>query len=85
LLAAGLVVTALVSALNYREQTRRYHDALRLVTTSDLVPRRLVPPTGPRTEQNPHGYYRGRAGIPLAVLSLSHFAPPPAGQAYQAW
>jgi RNA polymerase sigma-70 factor (ECF subfamily) len=85
LLAAGLIVVALVSALNYHEQWRRYADALRLVTTSDLVPRRLVPPSGPRTEKDPHGNYRGRPGVPLAVFTLSHFAAAPAGHAYQAW
>jgi hypothetical protein len=85
LLAAGLVVLALVSALNYRERSQRYADALRLVTYSDLMPRRLVPPSGPRTERDPHGNYRGRPGVPLAVFTLSHFAPPPAGRVYQAW
>jgi RNA polymerase sigma-70 factor (ECF subfamily) len=85
LLAAGLIVLALVSVLSFREQSRRYADALRLVTFSDVVPRRLVPPSGPRTERERHGNYRGRPGVPLAVLTVSHLAPAPAGYAYQAW
>jgi RNA polymerase sigma-70 factor (ECF subfamily) len=85
LLAAGLIVFALASVLHFRAQARRHADALRLVTMSDTVPRRLVPPSGPRTENQPHGNYRGRDGVPLAVLTVSHFAPAPAGRAYQAW
>jgi RNA polymerase sigma-70 factor (ECF subfamily) len=85
LLAAGLIVLALFSILSFREQSRRSAAALRLVTFSDVVPRRLVPPSGPRTEKEPHGNYRGRPGVPLAVFTVSHLAPPPAGRAYQAW
>jgi RNA polymerase sigma-70 factor, ECF subfamily len=85
LVAAGLIVLVLVSALHYRERSRRHADALRLVTISDLVQRRLVPVSGPRTEQDPHGNYRGRPGVPLAVFTVSHFSPAPAGRAYQAW
>jgi RNA polymerase sigma-70 factor (ECF subfamily) len=84
-LAAGLVVLALFSVLSFREQSRGHAAALRLVTTSDVVPRRLVPPSGPRTKKEPHGYYRGRPGVPLAVITASHFAPAPAGRAYWAW
>jgi RNA polymerase sigma-70 factor (ECF subfamily) len=85
LFAAGLVVLGLVSVLHLREQSRRYSDALRLVTSSDVIPRRLAAATGPRTERETHANYRGRGGVPLAVLTFSHFAPAPAGSAYQAW
>jgi RNA polymerase sigma-70 factor (ECF subfamily) len=85
LLAAGLIILVLVAALNLREQSRQYYDALRLVTSSDVVPRRMAAGTGPRSEKETHGNYRGRPGVPLAVLTFSHFAPAPAGQAYQAW
>ena len=85
LFAAGLIVVALVGVGYLREQSRRYHDALRLVTYSDLVPRRMASPTGSQAETETHGNYRGRPGVPLAVLSFSHFTPAPAGHAYQVW
>ena len=85
LFAAGLIVVALVAAGYLREQSRRYHDALRLVTSSDVVPRRMAAPTGTRAESETHGNYRSRPGVPLAVLTFSHFTPAPAGRAYQAW
>jgi RNA polymerase sigma-70 factor (ECF subfamily) len=84
-LAAGLVVLALVSALHLRDQSRRYYGALRLVTSSDLVARRMAAPTGTGSEKEAHGNYRGRPGVPLAVLTISHFAPTPAGHAYRVW
>ena len=71
--------------MQLREQSRRYHDALRLVTSSDVVPRRMAPASGSRGETEIHGNYRGRPGVPLAVLTFSPFAPPPSGHAYQAW
>jgi len=45
----------------------------------------MASPTGSRAETETHGNYRGRPGVPLAVLSFSHFTPAPAGHAYQAW
>jgi hypothetical protein len=42
-------------------------------------------PPGPPVETETHGNYRGRPGVPLAVLTFSHFAPTPAGRAYQVW
>jgi RNA polymerase sigma-70 factor (ECF subfamily) len=85
LLAAGLVVVALVVGWQLRERARLYHDALRLVTTSDVRPLRMAATSGPPVETEIHGTYRGRPGVPLAVLTFSHFGPPPAGRAYQAW
>ena len=41
--------------------------------------------SGPPVETETHGNYRGRPGVPLAVLTFSHFRPAPAGRAYQAW
>jgi hypothetical protein len=32
-----------------------------------------------------HGNYPGRPGVPLAVLTFSHFAPVPPRRAYLAW
>ena len=85
LFAAGLLVVGLVTVLHLRERSRLYHEALRLVTSSDIVPRRMAATSGPPVETETHGNYRGRPGVPLAVLTFSHFAPAPAGRAYQAW
>jgi len=57
--------------------------ALDLVTSSDVKPIRLE--AAPGVPSDTHANYRARPGTPLAVLSLSNFAPAPAGQVYQAW
>jgi RNA polymerase sigma factor (sigma-70 family) len=85
LLAAGLVLVALATVVNIRGQSLRYQGALRLVTSSDAVQHRMAATSGPPSELETHGNYRGRPGVPLAVLTFSHFAPAPDGQAYQAW
>jgi RNA polymerase sigma-70 factor (ECF subfamily) len=85
LLAAGLLIVGVVTALHLREQSQLYYGALRLVTSSDVVPRRMAATSGPPVETETHGNYRGRPGVPLAVLTFSHFAPAPAGRAYQVW
>ena len=85
LFAAGLIVVALFAVGYYSEQSRRYHDALQLVTSSDVVPLRMAAATGTSNETDTHGNYRGRPGVPLAVLTFSHFGPALAGHAYQAW
>jgi hypothetical protein len=41
--------------------------------------------SGPAVETDTHGMYRGRPGIPLAVLTFSHFECAPDGRSYQAW
>jgi RNA polymerase sigma-70 factor (ECF subfamily) len=85
LFAAGLLGIGLAAVWQLRERLRLYDDALRLVTTSDVVPRRMAAGSGPPAETDMHGNYRGRPGIPLAVLTFSHFKPAPSGRAYQAW
>jgi RNA polymerase sigma-70 factor (ECF subfamily) len=85
LFAAGLVVVAVIAVVDFRNQSRRSREALRLVTSSDAVSRRMVAPTGTSTEKDIHGTYRGRPGIPWAVVTFSHFPPPPSGHTYQAW
>jgi RNA polymerase sigma-70 factor, ECF subfamily len=85
LFAAGLLVVGLVTCFHLRERSRLYYDSLRLVTSSDIVPRRLAATSGPPVQTETHGNYRGRPGVPLAVLTFSHFNPAPAGHAYQAW
>jgi RNA polymerase sigma-70 factor, ECF subfamily len=85
LFATGLLVLGLVSFFRLSERSRLYYDSLRLVTSSDIVPRRMAATSGPPVQTETHGNYRGRPGTPLAVLTFSHFAPAPAGRAYQAW
>jgi RNA polymerase sigma-70 factor (ECF subfamily) len=85
LLAAGLVLAALVTVVNIRGQSLRYHQALQLVTSSDAVQYRMAAASAAAAETETHGNYRGRPGVPLAVLTFSHFAPSPQGRAYQAW
>ena len=62
---------------------RRDEAALRLVTSSDVVPRRLVAATGTPVET--HGNYRGRPGVAMAVTTFSRLRPAPAGRVYRAW
>jgi hypothetical protein len=85
LFAAGLVVIAAAAVVLLRGQSQRHYEALRLVTSSDVVPRRMASATGAALEMNTHGNYRGRAAVPLAVLTFSHFPPTPAGRSYQVW
>jgi hypothetical protein len=90
-LAPRLAVLALLGVfafLGVRYQAelatrRRDERALLLLTTSDLEAIRLAP--APGVAEQTHGHYRSRAGAEIAVLSLSHFPPAPAGQVYQGW
>ena len=59
----------------------REQRALTLVTTSDLVPMRLTPPTGAQVPAGAHANYRGRPGVDLAVLTTELLPP---GR-YEAW
>jgi RNA polymerase sigma factor (sigma-70 family) len=84
LVVAGLALVALVSVLGHRESVLHRSDrALRLVTSSDVVPLRLV--AAPGTLSETHGTYRGRPGVAMAVMTFSHFAPAPRGSVYVAW
>ena len=77
----GVVVAARWNAA--RELAGLRERALRLVTSSDIVPLRLTAPGATPTDT--HATYRARPGTTVAVLTFAHFAPPPAGQAYVAW
>jgi RNA polymerase sigma-70 factor (ECF subfamily) len=84
----GLVLAGLLILAGYREHAhqaalRRQERALRLVTNSEVVPRRLGP--SPGTNPAAHGNYRGRPGVDLAVLTLSYLEPAPMGFEYRAW
>jgi RNA polymerase sigma-70 factor (ECF subfamily) len=84
--AASLVV--LVAALGLRQRTvrlawERDERALALVTSSDTQDLRLGAVAG--VARDTHARYRGRAGAPIAVVTLSHFTPAAAGRSYQLW
>jgi RNA polymerase sigma-70 factor, ECF subfamily len=86
--AAALALIIAVVLLGVREhatrdELRRFDRALSLVTASDTENVRLASAAGvpPAT----HARYRGRAGVPIAVLTLSSFPAAPPGRTYQAW
>ncbi|HLK09819.1 MAG TPA: sigma-70 family RNA polymerase sigma factor [Candidatus Binatia bacterium] len=86
--AAALVLTALLALLAVRwhaDRVRLARDdrALSLTTASDAADLRLAPLPGMPAAT--HARYRGRAGAPIAVVTLSKFPPPPAGMTYQVW
>jgi RNA polymerase sigma-70 factor (ECF subfamily) len=87
LVAAGLIVTGLTAAglyeVEHQVALHRRDRALRLVTNSEVMPRRLGP--APGINPSAHGHYRGRPGVDLAVLTLSRLDPVPAGFEYRAW
>ena len=87
--AVGLLGLALVLGVRYRDQRAALEldeRALELVTMSDTSDWKLTPVAGGQpVPPETHARYRGRPGAEIAVLTLSHFPPPPAGHAYQAW
>ena len=87
-IAAGLVVVALLTTALIRDRTMqsaldRQQAAIRLVTSSDVVPLRLT--NAPGIPAEIHGNYRGRPGVPLAVMTFSKFPRAPEGRVYRAW
>jgi RNA polymerase sigma-70 factor (ECF subfamily) len=85
-LAALLVAAAVPLGVRVQQELTRaqqYDRALRLVTTSDVVPLRLSP--APGVPEGTHGSYRGRPDAPIAVLTFSLLPPAPEGRSYQAW
>jgi hypothetical protein len=83
LILAGLLTVAGLREIAHQAAERRQGRALGLVTSSEVVPRRLGP--APGIDPAAHGNYRGRPGFDLAVLTLSHLAPAPRGSEYRAW
>jgi RNA polymerase sigma-70 factor, ECF subfamily len=85
---AMLLLAASVIILGYRnrEQTAtldRRERALIVVTSSDVVPRRLSSTEGVPPET--HGQFRGRHGVPLAVLTVSNMPRLAEGRVYRVW
>ena len=88
LVAAGLILAGVLALDGVGEHAHqvaltRQARALALVTDSEVVPRRLGPTPGINPEA--HGNYRGRPGVDVAVLTLSHLALAPGGYEYRAW
>jgi RNA polymerase sigma factor (sigma-70 family) len=85
---AALAALCLLGALGIRYQSEhatmaRYDRALSMVTASDSVNLRLA--AAPGTPDETHARYRARPGVAIAVVTISKFPPPPAGQIYQTW
>src|SRR5262249_39929796 len=88
-LAPGLTTPLVVAAglagwaLHERHLAGQRDRALEVVTSSDVTPLRLVP-SAPSAHDT-HATYRARPGVPLAVLTLSHFPALADDRTYQAW
>ena len=86
---APVLVTLLalvVAVLGWRREERSkdlQQRALRLVTSSDVVPVRLEPSSD--VPAAAHGTYRAKGGLALAVLTTSNLPPVGAGMQYVAW
>ncbi len=72
--------------LHYQQQQadlNRTNDALQMASESNVTEVRLVNRPGVPTAT--HGEYHTSPTSDLAILTLSHFQPAPAGKVYQAW
>ena len=83
LLGLGLAIVGFRYVQN-QVALERDERALTLVTTSELVPLRLIPASA-SVPAGAHANYRGRPDNSLAVLTTELLPSPPAGSAYQAW
>jgi RNA polymerase sigma-70 factor (ECF subfamily) len=87
LVAAVAIVATLgaVMAREVSEQARvaRQERAIALLTSSDTQVLRATAQPGAPAEA--HATYRGQAGSPMAILTISYMPPLPAGRVYQAW
>jgi RNA polymerase sigma-70 factor (ECF subfamily) len=67
----------------HEEQVAQTERALRMVTTSDVVPLRLH--AAPGVEGDAHGSYRTRPGAGIAVVTTSHLTVLTGSERYVAW
>ncbi|WP_394822279.1 RNA polymerase sigma factor [Pendulispora albinea] len=80
------VLVAVVAFLGWKREHQRQElqaRALRMVTSSDVVPIRLGPTEG--TPPAAHGTYRARAGTGIAVLTVSYLPSIAGAERYAAW
>lgn len=82
-LLAGLLVALGIRDQGQQAAVARELRALRLVTSSEVVPMRLNAAPGIPTKT--HATYRGLPGVPTAVMTFENFPPAPVGQTYQVW
>jgi RNA polymerase sigma-70 factor (ECF subfamily) len=59
--------------------------AIAMVTTSEVVPKRLTPVAGSSVPAGAHANYRARDGVDVGVLSTELLPTAPAGKTYKAW
>ncbi len=84
LVALGLALIGVLVVTGLQRGTvNRQERALRLVTSSDAVARRLT--AAPGVPAPLHGIYRGRSGVPVGILTVSNLPTAPQGQVYRAW
>ncbi len=88
LAALALVLLVALGWLGARAERERRslalaHRALRSVTASDVVIVRMA--AAPGVPAATHGTYRSRPGVGQALVTLSAFGAPSAGETYQAW
>jgi RNA polymerase sigma-70 factor (ECF subfamily) len=85
-LAAALIGAALVFAWRRSDERQaRGERALRVVTSSDVVPLRLSHVDGAAGPADAHGQYRAKPGGNLVVLTTRHLPPLAGGDRYVAW
>ncbi|MBI3770396.1 MAG: sigma-70 family RNA polymerase sigma factor [Deltaproteobacteria bacterium] len=89
LAVVGLVALIAVLGVRYRWQRSALEldeRALSLLTMSDTSDWKLTPVAGGvEVPRETHARYRSRPGAGIAVVTLSHFPPAPAGHTYQIW
>lgn len=79
---AVIVTGGVVYHADYQAR-QRDERALALLTASTMRTLRLT--AAPGVSPDTHGQYRGSAGTPLAVLTVSNLTRAPSGETYQAW
>ncbi len=82
------LLAGLLTALGIRDHQQQSSPglqlrALRVVTSSEVVPIRLT--AAPGVSAQTHAVYRALPGNPTAVMTFEEFPPAPAGRTYRAW
>jgi RNA polymerase sigma-70 factor (ECF subfamily) len=87
-LGIAALLVGMLGFVGYRyrlalNELRSYDGALTLVTSSETGAIRVT--AVPGVNQATHAVYRSQPGVSRAVVTMEHFAAPPAGHAYQMW